>query len=191
MNPVVVNFILLPLAIFFSRILDVTIGTLRIILLSKGNRMYVPILGFFEVLLWLVVMVHVVKSLDHPIYYIAYAGGFAAGNYIGMYIENRLAMGVSMIRVVTALEAHELVIFLRQAGYSVTDVPAQGNRGEVHILFTVARRKEINNIVDIIKRFNPNAFYTIEDVRFVSASYGLAMPKKRQAFRRIPLVKKK
>ncbi len=191
MNPVLLNFVLLPLAIFCSRILDVTIGTLRIILLSKGNRVYVPILGFFEVLLWLVVMVNVVKSLDHPIYYIAYAGGFAAGNYIGMYIENRLAMGVSMIRIVTALEGYDLVTYLRDAGYSVTDVPAQGNRGEVRILFTVARRKEINKIVEIIKSYNPKAFYTIEDVGFASASYGLAISKKKMTFRRIPLNKKK
>lgn len=191
MPPSVVNFVLIPLAIFFSRILDVTIGTLRIILLSKGNRFYVPILGFFEVLLWLVVMVHVVKSLDHPIYYIAYAGGFAAGNYIGMYIEHRLAMGISMIRVVTALEGNELVTYLRESGYAVTDVPAQGNRGNVRILFTVIKRKEINKIVSIIKSFNPNAFYTIEDVAFVSASYGLAMASKKHVFRRIPLSKKK
>lgn len=187
----VFHWVLLPLLIFCSRILDVTLGTLRIILLSKGNRLYAPLLGFFEVLLWLIVMVNVVKTLDHPIYYVAYAGGFAMGNFVGMTIENKIAFGLSLLRIVTAREAEELIDHLRLSGYTITDIPAQGNRGLVRVLFTVVRRKEIQKLITIIRQYNPKAFYTIEDVNYVSTSYGLATSKRKRHLRFPSLTKRK
>ncbi len=187
----VFHWVLLPLLIFCSRILDVTLGTLRIILLSKGNRLYAPILGFFEVLLWLIVMVNVVKTLDHPIFYIAYAGGFAMGNFVGMTLESKIALGLSLLRIVTARDAEELTDHLRLSGYTITDVPAQGNRGPVHVLFTVVRRKEIQNLIAVIRQYNPKAFYTIEDVSYVSTSYGLATSRRRRHLRFPSLTKRK
>ena len=185
------HWFILPLLIFCSRILDVTIGTLRIILITRGNRLYAPLLGFFEVLLWLIVMVNVVRSLDHPVFYIAYAGGFAMGNYIGMAIEHKLAMGLSMLRVVTAKDAEELINHLRSAGYVVTEVPAHGNHGEVRVLFTVVRRREIRHLVKIVREFNPNAFYTVEDVNYVSTNYALSIHPRMGPLRRPTLAKKK
>ena len=187
----VFHWVLLPFLIFCSRILDVTLGTLRIILLSKGNRLYAPILGFFEVLLWLIVMVNVVKTLDHPIFYIAYAGGFAMGNFVGMTLESKIALGLSLLRIVTARDAEELTDHLRLSGYTITDVPAQGNRGPVHVLFTVVRRKEIQNLIAVIRQYNPKAFYTIEDVSYVSTSYGLATSRRRRHLRFPSLTKRK
>ncbi len=187
----VFHWVLLPLLIFCSRILDVTLGTLRIILLSKGNRLYAPILGFFEVLLWLIVMVNVVKTLDHPIFYIAYAGGFAMGNFVGMTLESKIALGLSLLRIVTARDAEELTDHLRLSGYTITDVPAQGNRGPVHVLFTVVRRKEIQNLIAVIRQYNPKAFYTIEEVSYVSTSYGLATSRRRRHLRFPSLTKRK
>jgi len=185
------HWILLPLLIFCSRILDVSIGTLRVILITKGNRLYAPILGFFEVLLWLIVMVNVVKTLDHPVFYVAYAGGFAMGNFVGMTIESKIALGLSLLRIVTAKDAEELIDHLRLSGYSITDVPAQGNRGMVRVLFTVVRRREVQNIIALIRQFNPKAFYTIEDVNYVSTSYGLATMKRRRHLRFPSLAKRK
>ena len=187
----VFHWVLLPFLIFCSRILDVTLGTLRIILLSKGNRLYAPILGFFEVLLWLIVMVNVVKTLDHPIFYIAYAGGFAMGNFVGMTLESKIALGLSLLRIVTARDAEELTDHLRLSGYTITDVPAQGNRGPVHVLFTVVRRKEIQNLIAVIRQYNPKAFYTIEEVSYVSTSYGLATSRRRRHLRFPSLTKRK
>ena len=177
-----IHWVVLPLLIFLSRVLDVTIGTVRIILLSKGNKLLVPVLGFFEVLLWLVVMVNVVKTLDHPIYYIAYAAGFSMGNFIGLTIENSLAMGVSMLRIVTSKEGESLVAQLRSAGYVVTSVKAKGNHGSVKVLFTIVRRREIRRLVELIKEFNPKAFYTIEDVNYVSTSYALSVHPRKKVF---------
>jgi len=187
----VFHWVLLPFLIFCSRILDVTLGTLRIILLSKGNRLYAPILGFFEVLLLLIVMVNVVKTLDHPIFYIAYAGGFAMGNFVGMTLESKIALGLSLLSIVTARDAEELTDHLRLSGYTITDVPAQGNRGPVHVLFTVVRRKEIQNLIAVIRQYNPKAFYTIEDVSYVSTSYGLATSRRRRHLRFPSLTKRK
>lgn len=191
METILVQFVLIPLGIFCARIVDVSLGTLRIILLSRGNRIYVPFLGFFEVLLWVVVMANIVKSLNHPIYYVAYAGGFAAGNYVGMVIENRLAMGISLVRVITGIDGLDLVVRLRELGYVVTEVTGHGNRGEVRVLFTIVKRREAPHLVEVVRQFNPNAFYTIEDVNFVSRDYALSLHQQKITFNRFGIIKKK
>ncbi|MFO7896757.1 MAG: DUF2179 domain-containing protein [Candidatus Cloacimonadales bacterium] len=163
----------LPLLIFFSRICDVTLGTLRIIFVNRGMRNLAPLIGFFEVLIWLVVISQIMQNITSPINYIAYAGGFAAGNYIGILIEQKLAIGVTLIRIITRTKANELLAHFRSEGYSVTNVPAHANSGKVEIIFLPVRRKHINSVIDTVKMHNPNAFYTIEDVR--QLSYG-ALP---------------
>ncbi len=173
------SIIFYPLLIFFARMLDVPIGTLRVILLSKGEKVLVPILGFFEVLLWLIVITKIVNSVDKPHYYIAYALGFAAGNWVGILIDQKLAMGTVLVRIITAKPALTLVESLRKTGFAVTDVPAFGASGQVNVIFTVVKRKEIVFIVEKIKEYNPNAFYTIEDIGFVSKNYMHTRPKNR------------
>ncbi len=160
--------IIYPLLIFFARMLDVPIGTLRIIFLAKGKKAIVPILGFFEVLLWLIVITKVVQNVDKPHYYLAYALGFAAGNWLGMLIDHKLAVGTVLVRIITAKPALALVDALREAGYMVTDVPAFGAKGQVNVIFTVIKRKSIDKVVSEIKIHNPQAFYTIEDIGFAS-----------------------
>lgn len=159
---------LLPLLIFFSRICDVSLGTLRIIFVNRGMRNLAPIIGFFEVLIWLVVISQIMQNITSPINYIAYAGGFAAGNYIGILIEQKIAIGVTLIRIITRTKANELLSHFRAEGYSVTNVPAHANSGKVEIIFLPVRRKDINSVIDTVKMHNPNAFYTIEDVRQLS-----------------------
>ena len=162
-----ISIILIPVLIFCARILDVSIGTIRIIFIARGMRKLSAVLGFFEVLIWLVAIVQIMNNLNSPIHYIAYAGGFAMGNFVGISIEDRLSMGNVMIRVVTRKDSAELVKFFNQHKYGITVVDAEGSTGPVKIIFTVVRRKNIQKVVGIIKQFNPNAFYTIEDIRFV------------------------
>lgn len=181
--------VIYPLLIFFARMLDVPIGTLRIIFLSKGQKLIVPLLGFFEVLLWLIVITKVVQSVDKPHYYIAYALGFAAGNWIGIQIDHKLAMGTVLIRIITAKPALSLVTSLRKIGFSVTDVPAFGATGQVNVIFTVVKRKEISHIVEKIREYNPQAFYTIEDIGFASKTTYLDQRKNR--FKRFFLMPRK
>ncbi|HUW18002.1 MAG TPA: DUF2179 domain-containing protein [Sedimentisphaerales bacterium] len=159
--------IILPLLIFFARIFDVTIGTMRIIFVSRGAKIIAPLLGFFEVLIWLVAIGKVMQNLDNISCYIAYGGGFAAGNFIGIWIEEKLAMGSLMVQVISKQDASELIDALNCTGYGATSVPAYGKTGEVQIVHTIIRRSDLKDVVEIIRRFNPRAFYTIGDVRFV------------------------
>ncbi|KAF0203738.1 MAG: hypothetical protein FD170_811 [Bacteroidetes bacterium] len=159
---------ILPLLIFLARISDQTIGTLRLIFLSKGQKFLAPFLGFFEVIIWLIAVSQIMKHLDNVLAYIAYGGGFAMGNYIGMVIEEKLSIGNVLVRIIPKKDTSELIAYLRESNYGVTSVNAEGSKGEVDIVFTIIKRKDIENVVSIINRFNPNAFYTIEDVKAIN-----------------------
>jgi uncharacterized protein YebE (UPF0316 family) len=168
------TFIILPILIFCSRIVDVSIGTMRVIFVTKGYRWLAPFFGFFEVLIWLIAVTQIMKNLSNVFCYIAYAGGFATGNFVGMYIEQYMALGTVLIRIITKNEAQELVDYFKSHNYGVTIVDAEGLFGEVKILFTVIKRADIPAVIDSIKQLNPQAFYTIEDIRFVNEdSYSL------------------
>jgi uncharacterized protein YebE (UPF0316 family) len=159
---------ILPLLIFFTRIIDVSLGTLRIIFINRNLKYWATASGFFEVLIWLLVIREIFQRLDNPVCIIAYAAGFAAGNYVGILIENRLSIGKVLIRIITRRQADNLVAFMKASGYGLTLVDAQGTTGPVRVIFAIVNRKEIQAIAEQIKQFNPNAFYSIEDVRFVS-----------------------
>jgi len=189
-HPAVMEWIIIPVLIVVSRIFDVTIGTLRIIFVARGMKLLAPTLGFFEVLIWLIVISHVMNNLDNPLNILAYAGGFALGNYVGINIENRLAMGMALIRFITAVDASEVVGLLRDSGYRITSVDATGNRGPVTVFFTIVRRREIKQVVQTIKEYNPNAFYTVEDVGFVS-QIQRTMVKTRRKWRHLFVAKRK
>src|SRR5450759_4148995 len=116
------SYAVMPLLIFLARICDVSIGTLRIIYVSKGKRNIAPILGFFEVLIWITAISKIMQNLDNYVNYIAYAAGFATGNYVGMILEEKLAMGIQMIRVFAHERGSELVQALNGSGYGATVV---------------------------------------------------------------------
>jgi uncharacterized protein YebE (UPF0316 family) len=162
------NYLVLPLLIVIARIFDVSFGTLRIIYLSKGYKWLSSVLGFFEVLIWLLAITRIFSNLTNWVSYIAYPLGFSLGIFVGMRIEERIAMGQQIIRIITRKEASELLNALRNKGYSVTALKAEGSQGEVGILYSIVNRKNIDEYVDLIQEFNPNAFYSIEDVKFVS-----------------------
>lgn len=161
---------IMPVLIFFARIIDVSMGTLRIIFVARDRRLIASILGFFEVLIWLVAITQIIRNVTSPIHYIAYAAGFGMGNFVGISIERKLSMGNLMIRIITRKEARELANFLRSNDYMVTSVNAEGSTGPVEIVFTVIKRRNLGEVLGIIKKFNPNAFYTIEDIKFVTES---------------------
>lgn len=161
-------YIVLPLLIIVARIIDVSIGTLRIIYVSKGMKYLAPILGFFEVLIWLLAIGQIMQNLDNWVCYIAYGLGFALGNYVGILLEKKLKMGIYIIRIITQKDANELVEALRNENYGITRINAQGATGPVEVLYMIIRRKNILHVEEIIEHYNPKAFYTIEDVRFVS-----------------------
>ena len=161
----------IPLLVFCARVCDVSLDTVRIMLLSKGKKHLAPLLGFFQMLIWLLAIRQVILNLSNAVCYIAFAGGFAMGTYVGMVIEEKLAIGMEVIRVITRKEANELIGHLREKGYGVTNIEANGSTGKVNVIYTIAKRTCIQDIVASIQKFNPKAFYTIEDVR--SASSGV------------------
>jgi len=161
------SYIILPLLIFFARITDVTLGTMRIILISKGKKNIAPLLGFFEILIWIVAISKIFQNLTNPVCYIAYAAGFAFGNYVGIRVEEKLALGTQLLRIITRRDARLLIDRLKERGYGVTTIQAEGTRGIVHIIYSVTDRKNIPELTDLIHRYNPNAFYSVEDIRYV------------------------
>ncbi len=160
--------VILPMLIFVARILDVTIGTIRIVFISKGHKILSPLLGFFEVLIWVLAISKIFEHLNNFAYYLAYAGGFAVGNYVGLLIEEKIAIGKVVIRIITRKSANSLINALHDESFGVTIVPAQGMEDNVHIIYTVLKRHDIDKVINMIKKYNPRSFYSIEDVRHVS-----------------------
>ena len=156
---------LLPLIIFVGRILDVSLGTLRIIFVSKGEKVKAPIIGFFEVLIWVVVISQILSRANDMVAYLAYAGGYAAGNYVGILLEKRIAFGVILCRVYTNRPGLKLVKLLSIRGYGATLFHGTGSVDEVDIIETVIDRKQLKKVTGVILDFDKDAFYVIEDVR--------------------------
>jgi uncharacterized protein YebE (UPF0316 family) len=165
-SPELFKWVIIPLLIVLARIGDVSLGTIRIISIGRGYKFIAPLLGFLEILIWLLAIRQIMQNLTNIFYYIVYSGGFAAGTFVGMYIEEKLAIGILSIRIITRKDASELINFLRSANYGVTSIDAQGATGQVHVIYSIVKRSDVQDIVEIINRFNPRAFYLIEDVRF-------------------------
>jgi uncharacterized protein YebE (UPF0316 family) len=162
------SYAIMPMLIFLARICDQSIGTLSIIFVSKGKKYIAPILGFFEVLIWIIAISKIMQNLDNYVNYIAYAAGFATGNLMGMIIEEKLALGIQLIRIFTHQNGPDLVKNLNNKGYGATTVEAHGAIEKIHIIYTIVHRNEMESVLRIIDEFNPKAFYTIEDIRAVN-----------------------
>ncbi|MEI1277940.1 DUF2179 domain-containing protein [Leptospira venezuelensis] len=162
------DYLVLPLGIYLARMTDVSIGTVRIILISRERKILAAMLGFVEVLLWLIVITQIMRNLSNVLCYIAYAGGFATGTFLGMVVEEKLALGHSLIRIIVPEKGEEIVQNLSQAGYRTTTLEAQGARGPVKVILSLLRRKDIPVVLKILKNTAPGAFYTIENARKTS-----------------------
>jgi uncharacterized protein YebE (UPF0316 family) len=160
-----IEWIFFPLIIFASRATDVSLGTLRSVLANKGMKKMVPFIGFFEVLLWLFAISTVMKNLSNFMCYLGWAGGYATGIYIGLSIEERLAIGTQVIRVFTQEDITKLIESLVEKNYSYTILDGEGKKGAVKLIFIVVKRKNVKDVTEIIHRFSPNAFYSIEDIK--------------------------
>ena len=159
------TFILPFLLIIFARILDVSMGTLRVAFIARGRKYFAAACGFVEVLIWISVVSRVLSGDRQFFTYVAYATGFACGTLVGMFIEERLAVGWSLFRVITHKPLGDLVPRLSALGFGVTLQDAQGARGPVRVIVTLIPRRRLDEIRAIVLAFDPDAFYTIEDVR--------------------------
>ena len=158
LNSHLFTWVVLPLLIFCARIVDVSIGTIRIIFVSRGRKIIAPLLGFIEVIIWLLAISQIMKNLTNVACYIAYGGGFAMGTYIGILLEEKMALGSICIRIITSRNADQLIGNLRENNYGVTCLDAEGGSGPTNIVYTVIKRRDLSHVTEIIKRFNPRAF---------------------------------
>lgn len=167
--------IILPIIIFFARICDVTFGTMRIILVARGKRNIAPFLGFIEVLIWIVAIGQLVQHVQSITAYLGYAAGFATGNFIGMYLEEKIAIGTVIVRIILPQGGAELVTALRDHGFGVTSYNGEGANGPVKLIFTIVARKSLDTIKALIHQHHPMAFISIEDIRSIEAGVFPAM----------------
>jgi uncharacterized protein YebE (UPF0316 family) len=174
----------LPLFIFLAETVVVTLSTLRTIFVSRGMKVLAPILGFFEITIWLFAIGEVMKNLSDFRCSLAFAGGFTLGNYFGILIEQSLALGSVVVRTITHKDAASLVRELREASYGVTCLDGHGATGPVRVLFTVVPRRELPSVVRLLKAFDPSIFYSVDALQ--TAAAGVTPTPRRRSLGVIP-----
>jgi len=170
---------LIYILILFAKIIEVSIRTIRTVLLIKGERRIAAIIGFFEILLWITIVTRVISDLsDDPLKAIVYALGFSIGIYVGSTLESKIGIGLSEIQAnIKASESKELVDELRAEGFAVTEIKAEGQEDDRIILSLFVQRTKVNQIVYKITAMLPNAVITTSDVKPITGGYGLRRKK--------------
>lgn len=151
--------------IFLLRVSDMTLDTLRVLVVMRGKKGIAWVLGFFQASIFVLAISSVLSNLDNPLNVIGYAAGFATGNVVGMLIEERLAIGHTLISIVSSRRGSAIAEHLRDQGYAVTEVPARGKDGAVSLLNVSVLRKNVDRVRKIVNDVDPDAFITAEDVR--------------------------
>jgi len=176
-SPEIYSWVILPLLIFLARIGDVSMETIRVIYISKGIKYLAPFIAFFEIVIWLLAMIAIMSDLANIANFLAYAFGFAMGTYVGLVIEEKLSIGMVIMRIITTNDStDEIVSFLEAENYGITSLDATGSRGNVKMIITLVNRIDVPAITAHLQTTNPQAFFSIEDVRYVNQ--GVFKPKK-------------
>ncbi|MDD5766350.1 MAG: DUF2179 domain-containing protein [Candidatus Marinimicrobia bacterium] len=171
LNSTLFTWVIMPILIFCARIMDVSIGTIRIIFVSKGSKVLASILGFFEVSIWLIAISEVMKHISNPACFFAYGLGFGSGNFIGITLEEKMALGLQAVRIVTHDTIDVLTMALRDAGYGATVMKANGAKGEVNIILSIVPRKKVHEVLDLARGIDPDVFVSIQDIRSVNSGW--------------------
>jgi uncharacterized protein YebE (UPF0316 family) len=154
-----------PLVIFGLRIVDVSLSTLRILLAVRNQRLLVPIIGAVEVTIWIFAVGNAIRHLDSGWHVVGYAGGFAAGTIVGLWLEEKLAIGLATMHIISRRMDGELAGALRAQGCGVTEFEATGREGRVEFIYTVVPRRRIARVLAEVDRLDPDAFVTVEEPR--------------------------
>ena len=159
------------LAIFFARLTDVSMCTFRRILIIRGRRGIASLSAVFEIMIWVLAVSRVITQLDKIYYMVAFAMGFASGNYLGSYIEEKIALGHMFAYIVPRKRSGDLDRRLRESGFGVTVTYGSGLKGPGPVYNVLFRRKDTQRLLDIIRKYDKNAFYTLMDVRAERGGY--------------------
>lgn len=164
--------VVLTLVIFFARIMDVSLGTVRTIVVFRGRRLLAAVIGFFEIVIWLVAAGQVLQNLDAWYLIVAYAGGFGTGNYIGIWMESKLAIGREMVSAISFRADGGLARLLRERGFRTIDVEADSGRGPpVDLVITVTRRRRVPELLQTILEADPEAQYSVSDIKMAHEGF--------------------
>jgi uncharacterized protein YebE (UPF0316 family) len=152
--------------IVIARVADVALGTLRTVFIVNDQRLIAWVIGFIEVLIWVVVVSKVVDDLsEKPVYAVCYALGFALGTYLGMTVERRLAVGEQVVRIFTH-NGRKLARIFRTAGFGVTLFDGEGMDGPIQLLFIEIPRRKVPRLKVWLEDLDPDCYYIIDDIRF-------------------------
>lgn len=160
----------LPVFIFCARVADVSLGTLRLICVTRGHRAFAVGLGFVEVTIWVCAVASVLSHLNQWLNVLAYAGGYATGLGLGMWLESKLALGIQLVTLVSRTRAAALATQLRRAGVMVTTLTGAGRDGPVDVCLTIVPRRAAPAIAELASAIDPDVVVTVEDVRSTSAT---------------------
>jgi len=167
-----------PLLIFFMRIGDVSLATVRMLLIMRNARVWAPLIGFFEVLIWLLAAGTAIQHLDSPWHILGYAGGFAAGNFVGLLLEERLAFGFASVQVIAPSQGAELAEALRAFGHGVTEFSGRGREGPVELIMSVIKRRDLPMVSALVNDLAPGSFVSVEQPTVIQR--GWLFPKRRK-----------
>jgi uncharacterized protein YebE (UPF0316 family) len=165
------NPLVLVVAIFLARVADVSLGTVRTIVVFRGHKYLAAGIGFIEVLIWTLAASRVLANLDAWYLAVAYAGGFAAGNIVGIYLEKKIAIGSELVRAVSENPQVNLAENLRERGYSVIELTGRRDRSQVEVLLLVEKRRNVPGLLRAIDESDPLAYYTVSDVKEHARQY--------------------
>lgn len=160
-----------PLVIFCLRIVDVSLATVRMLLAVRGIKLVAPLIGFFEVLVWIFAVGTAIKHLDSPLHLIGYGAGFATGTVVGMWIEEKMAFGMASVRVVSRHGGVELAEALRERGFGVTEYSGLGREGRVEVVDAVIRRRDLPALFQEVDLWDPEAFVTVAEPRIIQRGW--------------------
>ena len=163
--------LLSALLIFALRVSDMTLDTLRVLFVMRGKKRIAWILGFFQSAIFVLAIGRVLTQLNNPLNIIGYAAGFATGNVVGMFIEERIAIGHVLINIISPRRGSAIVTHLRQNGYAVTELSGRGKDGMVSMINCSVLRKQVDIVRELVNEIDPEAFITAEDVRPVRRGF--------------------
>ena len=167
---------LVALLIFLARVVDVSLGTLRTLLVFRGHKYAAAGIGFIEILVWVFAVSSVINNLDQWYLGVAYAAGFATGNIVGISLENKLAIGTELVRAVSLDPSVELAARVRSAGFDVIELAGKGNASAVEVLLIVEKRRKVPKLLRLIGATDPSAYFTITDVKDSARQYQATGP---------------
>ena len=161
------------LLIFIAKLVEVSLATIRNVLINRGEKLKGSIIGFFEVLIWVIVVSNVLSDvMQDPLRVFVYCLAFSMGNYVGVIIEGKLAIGMASVQAVVAEDkVEELGNALRERGFGVTTIEGHGKDGTVDVLMIYMKRKLVNEAITLIREYSPSSLVTVNDVRHLSNGY--------------------